>query len=55
MPLDDEHDPAAVFSPGHWPVFGHAAPWRPARVHAAPGEAPAADTVDQEFEEYFFE
>jgi len=39
----------------HWPVFGHGSPQRVARTPAVPGEAPPADSVDQEFEEYFFE
>jgi hypothetical protein len=45
----------AGFAPEQWPVFGHASPRRYARVHAVPGEVPSTDTVDQEFEEYFFE
>ena len=47
--------PDVAVPPAQWPVFGHASPYRHARVHTVPGEAPPAGTVDQEFEEYFFE
>jgi hypothetical protein len=46
-------DPA--FAPDHWPVFGHASPWRPTRAPRPAADALPADGVDQEFEEYFFE
>ena len=53
QPVDATLDIA--FPPEQWPVFGHASPRRYTRVHAVPGETPPAGTVDQEFEEYFFE
>jgi hypothetical protein len=45
----------SAFAPEHWPVFGHGSPWRPTRAPLHSGDVLPADTVDQEFEEYFFE